>query len=82
MPHDRRIECPLESAEGKILGFPYDTQLVSIDGVTMHIWFGDTPITDELLAKVKTAANNQRDVVSFTYSTGEPTKFWANEDIT
>ena len=76
-----RIDCPEAKAEGKLLGYPYDTQLVSIDGVACHVWLGDTEPTPKLLEKLEGNARRQRDIVRMTWSDGAPIGFWAHEDI-
>jgi hypothetical protein len=81
MPHMRRIECPDAKAEGKIEGFPYNTELASINGVAFHVWLGDMSPTDELVSRLNTRARNERDVVLFTYSDGQPSGFWAHSDF-
>jgi hypothetical protein len=77
----RNIGHVQAKAEGRIAGFPYDTQLVSSEGVAFHVWLGDIPPNPTLLAKLERRARKQRDIVTFTYGPGEPTGFWANEDF-
>lgn len=81
-----KIECPDDRAEGTILAsefraFPYNTELVSSQGVCFHVWLGEYKPTKELLDSLRRRACNQRDVVYMTYSDGKPTGFWAHEDF-
>lgn len=72
-------------AEGTIDGFAYDTQLVNIDGVALHLWTmsEDEPTTEEKEKIRKTAHRMRiyRDVVYATWSTGSPSGFWAHVNI-
>ena len=77
----RKIDCPDARAEGLIGGYPYNTELVNVNGVAFHIWLGETAATPALLKKLKRLAKNQRDVVYMTYSDGSPSGFWAHEDF-
>jgi hypothetical protein len=81
----KKIKRPETKAEGKLKvgahDFPYDTQLVSIDGVDLHVWLGDIKPTPELLKKIERRAKNQRDVVRLTYSSGKPIGFWADNNF-
>lgn len=81
MPHMRRIDCPEAKAEGLIDGHPYDTQLVSINGVAFHIWLGDKTPTRAALQRLERIARYNRDVVYMTFSDGQPTGFWAQQDM-
>ena len=76
----RKID-PIEGrAEGRCCGLPYDTQLASSAGCAIHFWVGETH-NPELLKKAVSVARNHRDIVYATWSHGEPTSFWANEDM-
>jgi hypothetical protein len=76
-----RVQCPDAKAEGYISDFPYNTEQASSQGVTFHVWLGNADPTPELLLRLERTANDQRDVVRFTYSNGAPTGFWAHEDF-
>lgn len=76
-----KIPCPVDRAEGLCLGVPYNTELVSINGVCIHFWLGTLRVTAELLRKLRSHASHQRDIVRATYSSGKPTGFWAHEDF-
>lgn len=70
-------------AEGVCHGLPYDTQLVSINGVEVLFWIGDLTISNEtkaLLARAKCEMKMQRDCVRFIYCRGKPSGYWANEN--
>jgi hypothetical protein len=69
------------TAEGLCDGIPYDTDLVSINGVAIHFWYGDRTPTPEEVQPVLATARRHRDIVGCTFSAGAPTKFWAHEDI-
>ena len=77
----RRVECLNSRAEGLVFGFPYDTEMVNIGGVAFHVWLGDAEPTPAVLDRLLRAACAQRDVVSFSFSDGHPTGFWAHEDF-
>jgi hypothetical protein len=82
MPHTRQIPCPDAKAEGRIMGFAYNTELVNQDGVSFHVWLGKQVTgAKELMKQIEPQARNERDVVYFTYSDGEPTGYWAQEHI-
>jgi hypothetical protein len=68
-----------ERAEGNCCGFPYNTELASINGCWFHVWLGDAD--EAIVPQLLRAARNQRDVVRFTYSNGAPTGYWAHEDF-
>lgn len=75
----RKTENPGIDAEGTLKGVPYNSELASADGSHFHFWLGDTP--DYVRAK-KLAEDMMwhRDVVSVSYSEGQPTKYWAHEN--
>jgi hypothetical protein len=74
----RQTLNPGGAAEGNCLGLPYDTDLVSINGVSVHFWVeGD----DQQLAAAAERITRERDVVGITWSKGKPKGFWAHEDI-
>lgn len=77
----RRVACPAMKAEGHALGYPYDTELVNINGVEIHFWLRGDPPSPALLDKLERMARRNRDVVRMTFSDGEPTGFWANQDL-
>lgn len=69
-----------DKAEGMCGGFAYNTELAGPGGVSICFWYGDT--YDE--AKLQLAlhkARNARDVVRALASPGQPTSFWAHQDI-
>lgn len=76
----RNIPCPKRKAEGMCEGFPYDTELASIDGVVIHFWLGNVP-SKTLAKKLLKEAKRHRDIVGMTYSDGMPTGFWAANNL-
>jgi len=76
-----RIECVTDRAEGLCCGFPYNTEIVSINGVWFHVWLGHAAPTQQLLRALEIAARRQRDIVRLTYSAGQPTGFWAHQNF-
>jgi hypothetical protein len=69
-----------EKAEGYCNGLPYNTELASSAGCSIHFWVGlDTTSADLNMALHK--ARCARDIVSATYSIGSPAGFWADQDI-
>lgn len=72
-----------EKAEGVCKGLPYNTDLVSINGVNAHFWVGNRTESEReaALAIAIPAIRNERDVVSVSWSEGEPAGFWAHQDI-
>ena len=81
MGRSRYADNPQDKAEGRICGFAYNTELVSQNGVSFHVWLGDTEATPELLARLEKVARSERDVVYMTHGKGEPIGFWANHNI-
>lgn len=77
----RHIDIPTEKAEGKCRDFPYNTNLVSAEGVQIHFWVGAKYDVDQV-ADALSRARNARDIVSATWSFGEPSGYWTNQDIT
>jgi hypothetical protein len=77
----RKVEYVKERAEGRCCGIPYNTELVSSNGVRFHLWLGDRDMSTDLSARLNQEARRQRDIVSMTWCPGEPTGFWANEDF-
>lgn len=77
----RRIDRLDDKAEGRCLGVPYNTELVSINGCSVHFWLGDEVPTEQRLAALLRCTRNNRDIVRATWSDGQPTAFWANEDM-
>lgn len=77
----RKISCVEDKAEGTCAGVPFNTELVNIDGVNVHFWIGgiDPVNVPTRLAEAINVARDTRDVVSITYSDGEPTGHWAHE---
>ena len=80
----RKIEGRVDKAEGRCCGFPYDTQLVSSAGVSIHFWVGlvGPEYASEAVNNALAVARRHRDIVSVTWSPGQPTGFWANQDMT
>lgn len=77
----RKTDGVLEGkAEGVCCGLPYDTELVSSAGVSIHFWCGEF-FDEALLETALSAARAARDVVRATASLGAPTGFWAHNDI-
>ena len=85
----QRIQCPEAKAEGNILlthngteyVFPYDTQLAGPDGCHIHFWMGSYANVSGLALAARKEAQNYRDIVSCSYSIGEPQGFWAHQDM-
>lgn len=75
-----QIETPDCKAEGTCGGFPYNTELVSSQGVHIHFWVGNER-DDEKIKLALHKARGARDVVKATWSFGQPLGFWAKEDI-
>ena len=76
-----RIACPVDKAEGDCAGYPYNTELASINGVRVHLWMrgdADDRAKVDTLAAIMCA---ERDVVRVSYSDGEPTGYWAHQDV-
>lgn len=84
-----RIPCPEAKAEGVLyLRFhendyqiPYDTQLVGPEGCSIHFWLGHNGSISGLPLAARKEASNFRDIVTCTYSVGEPIGFWARQDM-
>ena len=76
-----QIEPLEDKAEGTCCGFPYDTQLASSAGCSIHFWVGDTNPGMVRLQQALAVARRHRDIVSATWSLGQPTKFWAHQDM-
>lgn len=87
MSHPRRVECPLEKAEGDIhypglkAPVPYTTWLAGPDGCHLHIWLNIPYYDKETARKIKRFATNFNDVVSCSYSDGKPQGYWAHQDM-
>lgn len=73
-----RAEGDIVLADGR---FPYDTDLISINGVNLHVWLGDTTATPALLERLEKVGRRHRDVVRCTYCSGAPTGYWARQDM-
>lgn len=77
----RKLTEPLiDKAEGMCGGFPYNTELASSAGVSICFWYGDT-YDEERLQRALHKARNARDVVMALASPGQPTGFWAHQNI-
>lgn len=77
----RQVEWLNDRAEGRCDGVPYNTELVNINGVSIHFWFGDETPSTERVESVLSLARSHRDIVRAQWSPGEPTSFWAQADI-
>lgn len=80
----RNAEMPAEAkAEGICKSLPYDTELVSINGVSVHFWTGslEGAALNATLDRAIDAIVSRRDVVRVQYCSGQPAGFWAHEDI-
>jgi hypothetical protein len=75
------VDPLIEKAEGLCLETPYNTELVSINGCSIHFWLRSHTPTDAELQTLLTVARRHRDIVRATWSAGDPTGFWAHEDI-
>jgi hypothetical protein len=52
------------TAEGLCDGIPYDTDLVSINGVAIHFWYGDrTPTPEEVQPVLATARRHPHEIL-------------------
>lgn len=84
-----QIPNPNTKAEGAIWlkgedPIPYDTELAGPDGVNIHFWIGDRPLNNEtkdIISRAGKLARAHRDVVSISYSKGEPEGYWAGMHI-
>lgn len=74
------IPCPDEAAEGDCDGVPYNTQLVSSRGVTIHFWLPEAE-SGARATELRKIALRHRDIVGTTWSYGQPEGYWAHEDI-
>lgn len=74
------VNNPGTKAEGHCNGLPYNTELVSDQGCQIHFWVGVRPDTLQLHTALRTAQNS-RDIISASWSTGGPDGFWARNDI-
>lgn len=70
---------PNTDAEGTLNGVPYNSEIASADGSHFHFWLGNDPDYKRAV-KLAKAMTWHRDVVSASYSDGQPTKFWAHEN--
>jgi hypothetical protein len=79
----RKVEPLEDKAEGKCVGIPYNTELASSNGVSIHFWMGNLNDKEAkaLAEKALMIARRNRDVVSASWSHGDPTSFWANQDM-
>ncbi len=76
----RKIENPKGKAEGLCNGMPYNTDICSSAGCSIHFWTGldDSEVAREAALR---RAQNARDVIYATWSFGLPDGFWASQDI-
>lgn len=74
-----------DKAEGDCLGFPYNTELVSSEGVSILFWLGDRdrsdPRTEELLQRTLLEAIRNRNIVRASCCPGLPSGYWAHQNI-
>lgn len=84
-----RIQCPETKAEGtihftwsdQVWQIPFDTQLAGPDGCAIHFWLGDNANVSGLALAARRAADNHRDIVTCSYSSGQPTGYWATQNM-
>lgn len=77
----RRMETILDAkAEGVCCGLPYNTELASSAGCSIHFWCGEA-FDGDLLQEALGKARRDRDIVSASASLGQPAGFWAHQDI-
>lgn len=84
-----RIDCPDAKAEGTLrlvwkdqtYLIPYDTNLAGPDGCAIHFWLGENSNISGLALAARREADNNRDIVECTYSSGEPSGFWARQRL-
>lgn len=67
-------------AEGQCCGLAYTTELISAGGCSIHFWCGQE-FDDDLLEKALSKARGSRDILCARASLGEPTGYWAHQDI-
>lgn len=83
MQRARKVEAPESSAEGDIEfgghSFPYSTDLVSSQGCHVHIWMRTHIDNPTMIQQALAVAKHNRDVVSASYSAGEPEDYWAHQ---
>ena len=77
----RRVPWLNAKAEGTCCDVPYDTEIASSEGCTIHFWLGTREPTDKLLSQLEAIATLHRDVIGIYYSEGEPTGYWAHADF-
>jgi hypothetical protein len=84
----RRIPRPDDQkAEGMVRDHnlpepvPYNTELVSSQGVSIHFWMGRHAEDETALALCVHIARRNRDIVGVTFSEGDPDGFWAGVDM-
>ena len=75
----RHVDHRDDRAEGSCLGFPYNTELVSIDGAAIHFWLSGGAESD--LPAALATAKSERDIVCATWCHGQPSGFWAHQNI-
>lgn len=75
-----QVDTPETKAEGLCAGIPYNTDTYNSQGCSIHFWVGSEP-NEPALRFALHRARNARDVVMATWSLGQPTGFWANEEI-
>ena len=83
----QRIPCPDAKAEGDIIHpdlpepIPYDTDVISPDGVHIHLWMGKHDQDGAARSLAVRVARYCRDIVSVSYSIGKPTGYWAHQNL-
>lgn len=75
----------VDRAEGDCIDFPYNTELVSSQGVSILFWLGDNdPKQNEVKTALERAlrvARNNRDVVCAIACPGNPLSYWAHNNM-
>jgi hypothetical protein len=60
---------------------PYNTELASSQGVSIHFWMGMRAEDSLVLDLCVRIARHNRDIVGVTFSEGDPDGFWAGVDM-
>lgn len=83
LPHqankaEGRIKVRFDGVERMV---PFDTTTFSVSGCHAHVWLGHDADNKDLVDAALKAMCEARDVVSFSYSPGEPSGFWADTTL-
>lgn len=87
MTHPVRIKCPVKQAEGDVYHpscpdpMPYCTDLAGPDGVHIHFWIDYPYYGQKFVRKLKAFASNFNDIVSVSWSDGQPAGYWTHQDM-